>query len=362
MTHASPNQVETIIPFTAGDGLKLNLINIKNPHDVSKGAVILVHGAGVRANIFRAPVTQTIVDALVEQGYDVWLENWRASIDFKYKKWTLDQAAVYDHPYAVKKILEVTGANQLKALVHCQGSTSFTMSLMAGLLPQVTTVVSNAVSLHPVVPKWSKFKLYFMLPLVRLMIDYLDPQWGIKAPTFAAKLINAMVMLTHHECDNPVCKLVSFTYGSGFPALWSHRNLNEQTHSWLSHEFAAVPLTFFAQITRSIKRGNLISVEGNSALPKDFTQDIPKTSARFVFCAGQKNLCFLTESQKRSYQYFSAITADFHVLKIFPDYGHLDVFMGKNAAKDTFPFIIDELNKGNPIGKPNRVENYAERL
>ncbi|GAC19657.1 hypothetical protein [Paraglaciecola arctica] len=59
MTHASPNQVETIIPFTAGDGLKLNLINIKNPHDVSKGAVILVHGAGVRANIFRAPVNET---------------------------------------------------------------------------------------------------------------------------------------------------------------------------------------------------------------------------------------------------------------------------------------------------------------
>lgn len=348
MTRTSPNQVETIIPFTAGDGLKLNLINIKNSEDVSKGPVIVVHGAGVRANIFRAPVVKNIVDALIEQGYDVWLENWRASIDFTPSEWTLDQAAVYDHPFAVKKILEVTGASQLKALVHCQGSTSFTMSLVAGLLPQVTTVVSNAVSLHPVVPRWSKFKLYFMLPVVKLMTDYLNPQWGLKAPTFAAKLINALVMLTHRECDNPVCKQVSFTYGSGFPALWSHTNLNEQTHSWLNNEFAAVPLSFFTQITRSIKRGNLISVDGNCALPNDFTQYAPKTSARFAFCAGQNNLCFLAESQKRSYQYLSAITADFHVLKIFPDYGHLDVFMGKNAAKDTFPFIIDELNKGNP--------------
>jgi hypothetical protein len=77
-----------------------------------------------------------------------------------------------------------------------------------------------------------------------------------------------------------------------------------------------------------------------------------------VFCAGQKNLCFLAESQRRSYNYFAAITADFHVLKLFPEYGHLDVFMGKNAAKDTFPFIIDELNKGNP----RYVENYTERL
>lgn len=358
MTQTASNQVKTIIPFTAGDGLELNLINIKNPHDVSKGPVIVVHGAGVRANIFQAPVDQTIVDALIEQGYDVWLENWRASIDFKARLWTLDQAAVYDHPYAVRKILEVTGERQLKAIVHCQGSTSFTMSLVAGLLPQVTTVVSNAVSLHPVVPSWSKFKLYYMLPLVKLMTDYLNPQWGIRAPTFAAKLINSMVMLTHHECDNPVCKQVSFTYGSGCPALWSHENLNDQTHSWLNNEFAAVPLTFFTQITRSIKRGNLLSVRDISSLPRDFTQYHPKTSARFAFCAGLKNLCFLAESQKRSYQYFSAISPNFHVLKLFPEYGHLDVFMGKNAAVDTFPFIIDELNKGNP----NYVENYAERI
>lgn len=358
MTQANSNRVETIIPFTAGDGIRLNLINIKNPHNVSRGPIILVHGAGVRANIFNAPVPQTIVDALLEQGYDLWLENWRASIDFKAIQWTLDQAAVYDHPYAVRKILEMTGQRQLKALIHCQGSTSFTMSLIAGLLPQVTTVVSNAVSLHPVVPNWSKFKLYCMLPLVRMMTDYLNPQWGIRAPTLAAKMLNGLVMLTHHECDNPVCKQVSFTYGSGCPALWSHSNLNEQTHSWLSKEFAAVPLTFFTQITRSVKRGNLVSMQEHSALPNDYIQHAPKTSARFAFCAGQKNLCFLAESQRKSYQYFAAIKADFHVLKIFPEYGHLDVFIGKNAAQDTFPFILEELNKGNP----QYVADYPEHL
>lgn len=61
-------------------------------------------------------------------------------------KWTLDQAAVYDHPVAVRRVLEETGADRLKAIVHCQGSTSFMMAAVAGLLPQVTTIVSNAVS------------------------------------------------------------------------------------------------------------------------------------------------------------------------------------------------------------------------
>jgi hypothetical protein len=69
-----------------------------------------VHGAGVRANIFRAPIRASIVDPLVESGYDVWLKNWRASIALSPNTWTLDQAAIYDHPEAVKTIVEETGS------------------------------------------------------------------------------------------------------------------------------------------------------------------------------------------------------------------------------------------------------------
>jgi len=121
-------QRERVVPYTAGDGLALNLINVRGAAEPTRGPVVLVHGAGVRANIFRAPVRQTLVDALVEHGYDVWLTNWRASIDFAPNRWTLDQAARYDHPAAVAKVVEDTGADAVKAVIHCQGSTSFTMS------------------------------------------------------------------------------------------------------------------------------------------------------------------------------------------------------------------------------------------
>ncbi len=69
------------MPFTAGDGFACNLINVRGPQEATRGPVLLVHGAGVRANIFRAPVRTSLVDYLVARGYDVWLENWRASID-----------------------------------------------------------------------------------------------------------------------------------------------------------------------------------------------------------------------------------------------------------------------------------------
>ena len=336
---------ESVIPFVAGDGFKLKLINVRGKKAPTKSPVIVVHGAGVRANIFRAPVETTIVDVLIDQGYDVWLENWRASIDFPPNLWTLDQAALYDHPQAVKKIIEKTGAKHIKALIHCQGSTSFTMSAVAGLVPEVTTIVSNAVSLHPVVTQWSEFKLAYLLPIVGLMTQYLNPHWGVNAPNLIAKIITLLVNLTHHECNNAVCKQVSFTYGSGFPALWSHENLNEETHEWLKEEFKEVPIRFFEQIIRCIKAGHLIAVEGYQELPPDFTESPPKTDARFAFFAGKNNLCFLPESQVKSYEYFSKFRKNHHTLNLLPNYGHLDVFMGKNAARDTFPLIVKELEK-----------------
>ena len=336
---------ERIVPFIAGDGLRCNLINVHGEAAPSKGPVLLVHGAGVRANIFRPPERTTFVDYLVANGYDVWLENWRASIDLPKNPWTLDQAAVYDHPHAVQTVVKETGADEIKAVIHCQGSTSFMMSAVAGLVPQVKTIISNAVSLHPEVRAISDFKSIVAVPLVSAMTDYLDPQWGMGCKGMAPTLIDWLVRATHHECDNPVCKHASFTYGTGFPVLWRHENLSQETHEWIKHEFAAVPMTFFRQMALCLRKGHLVAVEGYKELPKNFVAQPPKTSARVAFFSGQRNLCFESKSQQRSYNFFSSFHPDYHSLHMLPDYGHLDMFIGKNAAQDVFPIMLEELER-----------------
>jgi pimeloyl-ACP methyl ester carboxylesterase len=318
---------------------------MRGPNPPTKGPVILVHGAGVRANLFRAPVERTLVGHLIAQGYDVWLENWRASIDLRPNTWTLDQAAVFDHPAAVKKIVAETGWDKIKAVIHCQGSTSFMMSAIAGLVPEVSVIVSNAVSLHTVVPEFSRFKITKLVPIFKRFTAYLNPQWGLHAPTFAAKMIACVVWLTHHECHNPVCKGVSFTYGAGFPALWSHANLNDATHEWIKQEFAQVPMSFFEQMARCVVKGHLVPVEGRPELPADFMAREPSTTARFAFFAGLNNRCFLAESQQRTFDFFDSWHKGYHSLRMLPNYGHLDVFIGKNAAQDVFPLISAELER-----------------
>lgn len=336
---------ERRVPFTSGDGMACHLVQVRGEKPATKGPVILVHGAGVRGAIFCAPIPTTLVSYLVDHGYDVWLENWRASIDVPPNPWTLDQAALYDHPAAVMTVVQETGCDRVKAVIHCQGSTSFMMSAVAGLVPQVTTIISNAVSLHPVVPVASAIKMRLLLPFVRLITPSLNPQWGLHAPTPAAKFISMVVALTHHECDNGVCKQVSFTYGAGFPALWSHENLTPETHEWLKHEFAHVPIRFFEQMSRCLRQGHLVAVEGKPELPADFVAQPPKTDARIAFFAGEDNRCFLPEAQRRSFAYVDGLRKNYHKLYILPKYGHLDVFMGRYAAKDVFPLMLAELDQ-----------------
>jgi pimeloyl-ACP methyl ester carboxylesterase len=331
--------------FDAVDGRQLELIHVAGGNS-TLGPVLLVHGAGVRANIFRPPTSSNIVDVLVAEGYDVWLLNWRASMDLPPNQWTLDQAAAFDHPAAVAAVLELTGGDSLQALVHCQGSTSFMMAAAAGLLPQVRTIVSNAVSLHPVIPTLARYKNELLRAPMRAITRYIDPHWGVEAPDVVASSIVAYVRATHHECDNTVCRLASFTYGVGKPTLWSHELLDQATHQWLREEFGAVPMTFFSQMARCVKAGQLVSVDGLPELPSRFAADPPRTDARIVLLAGEENRCFHAESQSRTYDFLELRGSARYELHIFPRYGHLDVFLGERAAVDVFPTIVAALADG----------------
>lgn len=339
------DHVTEVLPLTALDGTALTLVRVRGRHPATRDPVMLVHGAGVRAELFRPPLPRTLIDALLDDGWDVWLLNWRASIDLEPIPWTLDQAAAYDHPAAVRFVLEATGAQRLKAIVHCQGSTSFTMAAVSGLVPEVDTVITNSVSLHPVIPRFSTIKIGRVAPVVSRLLPHVSPAWGDKPDGLLSRAMVSFVRATHHECDNSVCRMVSFIYGTGWPALWSHDNLDEVTHDWIRGEFGKCPMSFFAQMDRCSRAGHLVPVDDLPALPSSFVARAPQTDARFVFLAGEDNRCFLPESQQRSFDFFAKHRPGRDTLHRISGYGHLDVFFGREACRDTYPLILEELDR-----------------
>jgi pimeloyl-ACP methyl ester carboxylesterase len=330
--------------FTTQDGIVCNVVHVTGPTPPTKGPVLLVHGVGVRTEIWRPPTPRTLVEALVDDGYDVWMETWRASMDVPHNTWNLDQAAVLDHPLAVRKVVELTGADSIQVIAHCQGSTSFMMSACAGLVPEVRTIIASAVSLHPVVSGMSRWKLMNVTPIVSRLLGYMDPQWGEQgAPWIVPKVITAYANRSRRTCDNSVCKVASFMFGAGDPTLWTHEQLSAETHEWTKGEFGPAPLTFWKQIRRCVKAGHLVSVEGRPELPASFVAQAPKTDARFAFITGGLNNTFDPESQRRTFAWFERREPGRHSLHIVPGYGHLDVFIGEHAATDWHPIILGEL-------------------
>ena len=333
--------------FAADDGVSLTLIRVRGGAEPTKGPVLLVHGAGMRAEFFRPPATRSLVDLLLEDGWDVWMLNWRGSLDLDPRPWTLDDVARNDHPAAVRHILRETGASSVRAIAHCQGSTSLAMAVVAGLVPEVDVVVSNSVSLHPRVAGFSKIKLQVLRPLFQGRSPYVDVAWGDGPERGFGKITRSVVRLWHYECRNGSCNMASFALGSGHPALWHHRNLDPATHAWLSNEFGKIPLSLYAQMAKSQRAGHLVALTGTDGMPVHYAAAAPQSQARFALYTGADNRAFLPQSQKESYAFLERHQPGRHSLHVVPGYGHADVFVGHRAHVDVFPSMIEEL--GRPV-------------
>ena len=128
------------------------------------------------------------------------------------------------------------------------------------------------------------------------------------------------VRATHHECQNTVCKLVSFTYGAGFPALWRHENINDATHDeFIPREFGKVPRQLLPPDRPLHPPGPPGVVQPTVGLPADYAAQPAKTDARFVLFAGRRNQCFLPDSQEATYHWLDAQRPGFHGLHVLAD-------------------------------------------
>ena len=211
------------------------------------------------------------------------------------------------------------------------------MSAIAGLVPQVSTIVTNAVSLHTVLPAGSRLKILYALPFLRAMTDYLNPQWARKRAGPACEDDCTYGVAGAPQSVIIRCaKQVSFTMAAVFPRFGASENLNEETHEWLSDEFAAVPMSFFTQMAQCVRKETWFRwAVTNTNRPGRETAAGPAARLFASFFAGKNNRCFLPTSPgaKVMVEFTSHPARLPFPLRALPSCGHLDVFMaGKNAG------------------------------
>jgi len=176
------------------------------------------------------------------------------------------------------------------------------------------------------------------------MVSVADPQ----APGYkTAKAIDAMLWSIpfpgEMPCYNPVCHRVFGVFGPSF----AHGQLNEATHNALGRVFGEISTQPFLQLAEILRNGKAVDARGdNTYMNKPENIDIP-----IDFMAGGLNRIFLPETTLRTLDWLRAThkgaPADMFTRQVFEEYAHMDMFIGKHAHKEVFPYLLDRLQARN---------------
>jgi triacylglycerol lipase/cholesterol oxidase len=338
------------------DKISLELIKFKRSENSSDKSAFLMHGLTGSSEMFTMPEHYNIVSYLLDNGYgEVWCLNWRGSNKNTYNyfphRYTLDDIAKYDVKAAWDYIVKESSSNvKVDAIVQCVGSLVFFMAAASYELKNLNTIVSNAVSLNPRVPAWSKLKIKVVPNLLERLLSftYMSPKF-YKAPRFTLPWVLAKIAnLFHHECNSQSCHMMSLMWGTGWPACYEHKNISEVTHHRLDDIYGGTAFHFYRHIGKMISKGKAVQYKKEdrfSDLPVDYLEAFNKNNKNKVpvlLMRGKRNKVF-TDSNEKTYQEVSKDRPE-TFYKCFDDYGHMDVFMGTNSHKDIFPTIVNFTN------------------
>ena len=343
--------------FSSGDHIGLSLERFTR--NESRNVVLLLHGLSTSTDMFVMPEHRNLVSYLLDHQYqDVWSLDWRGSMRHNYNlipnDYNLDDIALNDIPKAIDVIRENTSPDVgIHIICHCVGSITFMMSLYSGVCPQdnLASVVSNSVSLNPTVSPWSFFKISLAPTLLRFFTPYIymDPNWAVRPNgLLKGKLFGKLIGLAHPECGIPACNMLSFMWGNGNPACYEHKNLHPITHARLGDLFGGVGVSYYRHIFKMLKAKSAVKYQDlprYDTLPGNYYQHASKIRVPIFFFTGENNYIF-GKSNIITYGHVKNLSPDCDSkLHVFPDYGHQDVFMGKNADKDIFPKLVEFMNQ-----------------
>jgi cholesterol oxidase len=157
--------------------------------------------------------------------------------------------------------------------------------------------------------------------------------------------------------------MLSLMWGTGWPALYEHKNLADVTHRRGRDLYGATSMHYYRHVKKMLNaRGAVKYDPGNprhAALPNDYFANARDMSTPVLFMTGKHNRVF-TDSNIHCYERLRGMGCDWHELHVFPGYGHQDPFMGKTVHVDIFPRLLQHLRKYGPEASQLRAQPRRE--
>lgn len=333
---------------TTADRLGITLTRFRR--EASADPVLIVHGLTTSSDMFIMPEHENLVRFLHRSGFgDVFCLDYRMSNHFPYNltphRFTMDDIALFDFPAALAKLREITGHTRVHVITHCLGSVSFLMSLFGGAVHDVTSVIANSAGLVLRVPAWSRVKLWAAPFLVEKVLQqpYLSPDFRTFPNGTVGNLFGRAVDALHPECRESACHMLSVMWGTGFPALYEHDNLDPITHRRSGDLYGPSGLHYYRHVRKIVAAGSAVKYDPDDpalrALPDDYTERVADVATPVLLTTGAHNRVF-ADSNVAGAALLEKLAPGRHKLLIVPGYGHQDIFMGKRASSEVFPGLL----------------------
>ncbi|OLN95454.1 Cholesterol oxidase 2 [Colletotrichum chlorophyti] len=353
--------------IVAHDGVKTRM-HMWEPtnNSVEPKNLFLIPGAAVDHQIYALPtIKYNAVNYFTRAGYRVFISVHRiGQLMVAQNNWTtydarLDLQACIEYirdNYAEDNSPE----NKVYCIAHCMGSVAFSCGLLDGTIPAswVHGFTGSQVFMNPI---WSTLNMAKVMagpiPLDKMYRMVLGNWFSCstsKDDSILQRALNEALRLYPEErkeiCNNASCHRCTLVFGR----CWNHANLNEATHRQIDRFFGGVNMT---QLQLLMKQGFEGHVMTNGPLFRPLTtpQNIRRLrGVPIMLFVGRDNAVLTPEATERTYEIlcdtFGSHGGDAkgglqYRRRVVPGYGHLDCWMGRNAWKDVYPFVREEVDR-----------------
>jgi len=321
-----------IIDITARDGTALRLYHVPGG---KRGPVLLAPGTSMTGLSFCIDTVRcNLAEYLLQEGFDVWLFDWRTSptLESHRHPYTLDQVAEFDWPAAISAVRERTGDARVGVFAHCLSSPALVLSLIRGHVPKdhLSSVILSQVAFDFGFPIIGRIKADLHVDVFfpeEQMIHFKPGEITMRRSDLAITGLAAVVPKSYH-CDSVSCHRHSAVFGD----LLHHERLNEETHAIVGDLIPDVGTGFLIDVAEKAREMCILTTEDQ--------HHFDRLALPICLISGEKNRTFLPESTERSYNRLVQENGAAHYSRhVIPDYGHLDCLIGTEAVEHVYPLL-----------------------
>ncbi|GAB1314406.1 Cholesterol oxidase [Madurella fahalii] len=315
--------------------------------------LFMIPGASVDHQIFALPtIPYNAVNYFTRAGYRVFISVHRiGQLMIAGNTWTTYDARL-DLKACLEYIRKIHGPEKIYTIAHCMGSVAFASGLLDGTIPAswILGITCSQVFMNPV---WGPTNMAKVMagpvPLDKLY-NLAAGSWfncsTSRDDGYLQKVLNQFLRLypqpRREMCNNAACHRTSLVFGR----CWNHNNLNEATHRQIDRFFGGINMRLLNLLMRMGFEGHVMS-----QAPLFDVLDTPKNIARLrgipiMLFVGRDNAVLSPVATERTYEILcDAFEDGEYKRKVVPGYGHLDGWMGRNAWKDVYPFVREEVDR-----------------